>query len=175
MYLPVLQFGKPHAQRQTRGVADVSAKRTVVEYASAQQSRGRDLYQSSHILSFYAFQEASKSCTTSMSACASCSFQVLYLFRLPSFDFIRSMVLTLEQALYVHDDLFRCRRGQPPRAGIVAAGPSVIQMRVGNRVGSKRTCIVGIRFVAVLVGSEARHAEDVLGCLRRTSESLPER
>ena len=41
-----------------------------------------------------------------------------------------------EQALYVHDDLFRCRRGQPPRAGIVAAGPSVIQMRVGNRLAA---------------------------------------
>ena len=102
-------------------------------------------------------------------------FQVLYLFRLPLLRLHQVDGPDTEQALYVHDDLFRCRRGQPPRAGLVAAGPSVIQMRVGNRVGSKRTCIVGIRFVAVLVGSEARHAEDVLGCLRRTSESLPER
>lgn len=49
------------------------------------------------ILSFYAFQEASKSCTTSMSACASCSFRFCISSVCPSFDFIRSMVLTLSR------------------------------------------------------------------------------
>ena len=50
-------------------------------------------------------------------------FQVLYLFRLPLLRLHQVDGPDTEQALYVHDDLFRCRRGQPPRAGIVAAAP----------------------------------------------------
>lgn len=97
MYLPVLQFGKPHAQRQTRGVADVSAKRTVVEYASAQQSRGRDLYQSSHNPFILCVPGGIEVMHDIDERLCQLFFQVLYLFRLPLLRLHQVDVLTLSR------------------------------------------------------------------------------
>ena len=41
MYLSVFKLGQSHAQRQTRGIADVAAQRTVIEDTSAQKGRSR--------------------------------------------------------------------------------------------------------------------------------------
>mgnify|MGYP000284958693 FL=1 len=100
MYLPVLQFGKPHAQRQTRGVADVSAKRTVVEYASAQQSRGRDLYQSSHNPFILCVPGGIEVMHDIDERLCQLFFQVLYLFRLPLLRLHQVDGPDTEQALY---------------------------------------------------------------------------
>ena len=98
------------------------------------------------------------------------------------------MIAVGEKAKLMHEKTHEnIRTIRPLRDGVIADFYACEQMirglikmvnnrnRHGNRIGSKRTCIVGIRFVAVLVGSEARHAEDVFGSFRRTSESLPER
>ena len=109
MYLPVLQFGKPHAQRQTRGVADVSAKRTVVEYASAQQSRGRDLYQSSHNPFILCVPGGIEVMHDIDECLRKLLFQILYFFGLSFLRLHQIDGLYTQQTVNIDNYLFGCR------------------------------------------------------------------
>lgn len=79
-------------------------------------------------------------------------FQVLYLLPLSRLCFQQVNGLHAQQAVDIDDDLLGCRRREPPRSGVVAAGSAVIrQMTVGDGIRGKGACVVRVRFVAVLV------------------------